>query len=310
MSDLLLRAELEKLAVTLNTSVAELGFLAHLDVQALRELRAATSAALFDRHVKRFQRLADSTKLLPNKLVAVITSKVIPPALSAQVTGLLDADDAVDLAGRLELSYLADICVAMDPRRAQPVLQAMPSATVVDVAMEMLRRRDFMPMARFVDALTNAQISAVAQRMTAEGLLQVGFFVESDERLSQLIGLLDDEQLAGTMPAAAAQDGQLWPQVLSLVERLDVTQRARLGNLLSSATPELLDSLNKALFERDLWRASLPMLEAMDDAAQEIVVAALASHADQAGEPDHLDAFLQSLSDGLRRKVQIALGRV
>lgn len=310
MSDLLLRAELEKLAVTLNTSVAELGFLAHLDVAALRELRAAASAALFDRHVKRFQRLADSTKLLPNKLVAVITAKVIPPAVSAQITGLLEPDDAVDLAARLDVNYLADICVAMDPRRAAPVLQAMPSTTVVEVAMEMLRRRDFMPMARFVDALTEDQISAVAQRMTSEGLLQVGFFVESEARLSQLIGLLSDAQLAGTMPAAAAQDGQLWPQVLSLVERLDETQQGRLGNLLASATPEILDSLNQALFDRDLWRASLPMLEAMDDAAQEVVVAALASHADRAGEPDHLESFLQSLSDRLQRKVQIALGRV
>lgn len=45
MSDLLLRAELEKLAVTLNTSVAELGFLAHLDVAALRELRAEIGRA-------------------------------------------------------------------------------------------------------------------------------------------------------------------------------------------------------------------------------------------------------------------------
>ncbi len=310
MSDLLLRAELEKFAVTLNTSVAELGFLAHLDVAALRELRAAASAALFDRHVKRFQRLADSTKLLPNKLVAVITAKVIPPAVSAQITGLLEPDDAVDLAARLDVDYLADICVAMDPRRAAPVLQAMPSTTVVEVAMEMLRRRDFMPMARFVDALTEDQISAVAQRMTSEGLLQVGFFVESEARLSQLIGLLSDAQLAGTMPAAAAQDGQLWPQVLSLVERLDPAQQGRLGNLLASATPEILDSLNQALFDRDLWRASLPMLEAMDDAAQEVVVAALASHADRAGEPDHLESFLQSLSDRLQRKVQIALGRV
>lgn len=310
MSDLLRQAELEKLAVTLDAPLAELEFLAAYEVDTLRELRNSVSAALFDRQVKRFQRLADSTKLLPNKLVAGITTKVIPPMLSAQITGLLEPDDAVDLAQRLDVNYLADVCVAMDPRRAAPVLRAMPATTVVEVAMEMQRRRAFMPMARFVDALTDDQISAVAQRMSAEGLLHVGFFVESQARLSQLIGLLDEAQLSATMPAAAADQGALWPQALSLVERLDQTQRARLSNVLSSVSPEVLDSLSKALFEQELWRDGLPMLEAMDDAAQEIVVAALASHADQAGHPDHLESFLQSLSDGLQRKVQIALGRI
>ena len=295
MSDLLRQAELEKLAVTLDAPLAELEFLAAYEVDTLRELRNSVSAALFDRQVKRFQRLADSTKLLPNKLVAGITTKVIPPMLSAQITALLEPDDAVDLAQRLDVNYLADVCVAMDPRRAAPVLRAMPGTTVVEVAMEMQRRRAFMPMARFVDALTDDQISAVAQRMSAEGLLHVGFFVESQARLSQLIGLLDEAQLSATMPAAAADQGALWPQALSLVERLDQTERARLSNV---------------LFEQELWRDGLPMLEAMDDAAQESVVAALASHADQAGHPDHLESFLQSLSDGLQRKVQIALGRI
>lgn len=310
MSDLLRKAELEKLAVTLDTPVSELDFLADYEVDTLRGLRNSVSAALFDRQVKRFQRLADSTKLLPNKLVAMITIKVIPPMLSAQITGLLEPDDAVDLARRLDVGYLADVCVAMDPRRAAPVLQAMPSTTVVEVAMEMQRRRAFMPMARFVDALTDEQISAVAQRMSAEGLLHVGFFVESQARLSQLIGLLDEAQLSATMPAAAADQGALWPQALSLVERLDPAQRARLSNVLSSVSPAVLDSLTQALFEQELWRDGLPMLEAMDDAAQEIVVAALASHADQAGQPDHLESFVQSLSERLQRKVQIALGRV
>ncbi len=310
MSELLQQAELEKLAVTLDAPLSQLAFLGAYEVETLRALRNSVSAALFDRQVKRFQRLADSTKLLPNKLVAMITVKVIPPMLSAQITGLLEPDDAVDLASRLDVEYLADVCVAMDPRRAAAVLCAMPSTTVVEVAMEMQRRRAFMPMARFVDALTDEQISAVAQRMSAEGLLHVGFFVESQARLSQLIGLLDEEQLSATMPAAAADQGAMWPQALSMVERVDQTQRARLSNVLSSVSPDVLDSLTRALFEQELWREALPMLEAMDDAAQEIVVAALASHADQAGQPDHLESFAQSLSERLQRKIQIALGRV
>jgi hypothetical protein len=310
MSELLLRAELQKLALTLNAPVADLAFLSNLEMATLRELRHAISASLFDRHARRFKRLADSSKLLPNKLVAIISEKAIPASLSAQVTGLLTPAAAVDLAGRLPLGYQADICVAMDPRRALPVLQAMPASHVVQVAMEMLKRRDFMTMARFVDALTEEQISRVSQRMNAEGLLRVGFYVESPERLDQLISLLSLEQLDGVMVAAAAEDGGLWPEVFSLAERLGPLQGGRIGNLMASTTPAVLASLNTALFERDLWRAALPLLEVMNDAAQEIVIASLASHAEQNSDEDqNVEAFLSSLSDGLRSKVQIALGR-
>ena len=306
MSDLLLRAELEKLAVTLNTSVAELGFLSHLDLSALREMRNAMSASLFDRHVKRFQKLADSTKLLPNKLVAIISEKVIPPALSAQITGLLEPAAAVDLARRLNEKYQADICVAMDPRRAAPVLQAMPVDNVIRVAMELLKRREFMTMARFVDDLTDTQIRAVSERMSAEGLLRVGFFVEQDARLDQLISMLSAEQIEQTLPAAAADEGALWPEVLSLVARLGKAQRNQLAGLLSSATPQLLDSLNQALFERDLWRDGIPLLNSLDAAAQEVVATSLASHAASltGGLPSGL---LDSLNDSLRSKLTAAL---
>lgn len=309
MADLMLRAELEKLARTLGVTVAELAFVSHLDTASLRAMRHALSASLFDRQVSRFRRLADSTRLLPNKLVAMISEKVIPPMISAQVTGLLEPDDAVDLAGRLSVAYQADICCAMDPRRAVPVLQAMPAANVVAVGLELLHRRQFVVMAQFVDALTDSQIQAVADHMSAEGLLHVGFYVEDDARLDQLLGMLSDDLVAGTMIAAAAEDGALWPEVLSMLARLGKTQRSRLGNLLAEASPQVLASLHQALFGRDLWREALPMLEAMNAAAQEVVVSSLVSHAEQYGEHPDIDAFAAALSDEIRRKLLIAMGR-
>lgn len=310
MSDLLLRAELEKLAATLGNSVAELGFLSHLDVAELRELRQATSASLFDRHAKGFQKLADSSKLLPNKLVAMITQKVIPPYLSAQVTGLLEPADAVDMAGRLPVKYQADICVVMDPRRAVAVLQVMPVDNVVQVALELMRRREFMTMARFVDALTDSQIKAVSQRMDAEGLLRVGFFVESDARLDDLLGMLSGAQLADTMSVAAANDGAMWPEVLSLVARLGDAQRHRLAALWRDATPPMLDSFNHALVERDLWREALPLLHSLDAAAQEMLATSLASHAGKPRQRDLPKALLSALPDDLRRKINTAVKNV
>ncbi len=309
MSELLLKAELEKLAASLQVPVAELAFLSHLDLDELRDLRRALSASLFDRNLRRFRRLAESTRLLPNKLVALISQKVIPPFISAQVTGLLEPDAAVDLARRLPVPYLADICLHLDPRRAVPVLQAMPLATVEAVAQELMRRRRFMTMARFVDALTEAQIRQVADRMDGESLLRVGFFVEEAGRLNQLISLLDHEQLAQTVAAAAVDDGALWPEALSLAERLETRQRSRLGGLLAEASPAVLASLNAALFRRGLWRDAAPLLNAMDAAAQEVVIASLASHADDgAARPPQLEQLLPLLEPELQRKLRTVLG--
>ncbi|MGJ8667843.1 MAG: hypothetical protein ACSHXK_00015 [Oceanococcus sp.] len=311
MSELLLGAELEKLAAGLHTSVAELAFLSHLEVDDLRALRRLISAALFDRNLKRFKPLAESTRLLPNKLVAIISEKVIPPSISAQVTGLLKPEDAVDLAARLAVSYQAEICLSLDPRRAAPVLQAMPVSNVVKVAQELLQRRKFMVMAQFVDTLTDEQISSVAQNMDGEALLRIGFFVEADERLDQLISLLNLEQLQESIEAAALNHGALWPQVLSLVARLQASQRERLSSLLAQASPAVLSSLNEALFARDLWRDAVPFLEAMNEAAQELVIASLASHAENvADSQQHLSLLLPILSESLQRKIQLALGRV
>lgn len=304
MSDLLIKAELQKLAAVLNTSLAELGFLSHLEVDALRQLRRASSAAIFDRHQKGFRKLAESTKLLPNKIVAVITEKVIPPFLSAQITGLLEPDDAVDLARRLEVGYLADVCLGMDPRRAAPVLQAMPVRTVVQVAMELLKRREFLTMAQFVDDLTDEQILAVSHDMTAEGLLRVGFYVEDDARLDQLLSMLNDDQVGQTMPVAAMDDGLLWPEILSMIARLGQQQRQRLANLWDSATPEVLQSFSTALLERGLWKDALPLLQSLDEAAQEIIASSLASHADV----EVPKALLAAIPDELRAKIEMALG--
>ncbi len=309
MSELLLKAELEKLAATLHLPVAELAFLSHLELTELRALRQALSAALFDQNRRRFRRLADSTRLLPNKLVALISQKVIPPFISAQVTGLLEPEDAVDLAKRLPVPYLADICLYLDPRRAVAVLQAMPVTTVQAVAQELMRRRQFMTMARFVDALTEEQIRQVSDRMDGESLLRVGFFVEEAGRLNALISLLDLEQLAQTIEAAALDQGVLWPEVLSLAERLGQDQRSRLGGLLAEASPQVLASLNQALFERGLWRDAAPLLNAMDAAAQEVVIASLASHADAAaGSSAQLDQLLPLLDTELQRKIRLVLG--
>ena len=309
MSDFLLRAELEKLAAALHVPVAELMFLSHLELEELRQLRNVLSAELFDRHHERFRRLAESTRLLPNKLVALITTKVIPAYISAQVTGLLEPADAVDLARRLPVPYQADICCFLDPRRAVPVLQAMPGDNLVAVARELIKRRQFMVMARFVDALTDAQIQRVAARMDGESLLRVGFFIERDERLNQLISMLDIDQLAQTIEAAGIDDGALWPAMLSLAERLNAQQQARLGGLLADASPQVLASLNAALFGRDLWRDAAALLNAMDEAAQEVVIASLASHAEkEAGIASDLRQLQPLLNEALQSKINLVLG--
>lgn len=243
MNDLRHQAEREKLAQALGCDEAQLDCVGPLDVTTLRALRHAISSALFDRHASRFKRLADSTRLLPNKIVAVIAEKAIGPVLAAQIAGLVDPKDAVDLSARLPIDFQADICIALDPRRAGPMLRAMPPEHVVTVALELQRRGAFITMARFVDDLDDAQIRAVAQRMSSQALLQVGFYVESAQRLEQLIGLLPVTLLDGTLEAAVADGGALWPQAVAILCSLSATGQDRLILPLATKGKTMQDEL-------------------------------------------------------------------
>lgn len=263
LHDLELQAEREKLGRLLDATADELEVLNTIGIEGMRQLRATVEAHIFDRGAKRFAGLAKSSRLLPGKISAVIAQRALGPRLAAQVTGLLEPEVAVGLSKHISTPFQADLCQFLDPRRAGPVLRAMPVPVVVETSRELVAREEFITMARFVEDLRDEQIQAVTAILAADAMLWIGFYVESGRRLSQLMAMLDDAAVLETMRVAAENDW--WAQSLSIMARADERTTTRMTHLLAWADPDLCLSLLESVTELDLWEPLQGVLAHSED---------------------------------------------
>lgn len=252
MSELLVRAELIKLSRVLGTAEDKVAFLAPLGVEALRRLEDRVSAALFDEYRTAFQKLADASRLLPASLVAKMSELVFGPMLSARISGLMPPDRAIEVALKLRGRFLADVCVELDPRNASELLARMPTKVIVEVAQELLRRREYVTMGRFVDDLTNEAIRAVIKSVTDDAaLVRIGLFVERRERLVELVELLPPERIRGVVAAAAEGEPDVQAAGLAMMSQLTHRQQGRFGEVAIGAGPKVLNGLIAAAQRED-----------------------------------------------------------
>lgn len=231
MSDLLKEAEHIKLARTLDVPPASLRCVEALGALEIRALRERITHLLFDQHRALFQRLAAAGRLVPARVSAAISQKAFGPLIAARLAGLLPPEQAVRIAALLPVGFLADLCLALDPRSAPAVLQRIPVRTVVNVAQELANRGEHVTMARFVDVLSDVSIQAVATALRDEAaLVQIAFYVESDQRLDRLVELLPDERLGRLLEAAAGGPITLRQAAVSLLCRIGDRQKGRMGD--------------------------------------------------------------------------------
>lgn len=260
MSDLALQAEHLKLARLLGCEEAQVAALSGLDVPALRALRAACTSMLFDGDRAGLQRVASAAKLMPAALNALLAEKAMGPVLASRVAGLLPPQDAVEIAKRVPLSFNTQVTLLIDPRSAQPMLRRMPLDIVVAVTREVCKRREYIAMARFVDALSDEQIKATMNVLDDESMLRIGFFVESPQRLEEVVGLMTAERLQKVMAVAAQPELDLGGAVLMLLSGVSPMLRTRLAEAaLSHPEARVGESLVAAAREHGM----LAMLEAL-----------------------------------------------
>lgn len=235
--DLVTRAELVKLARALGLPPERVNFLDGLPGEDLRRLRERVSASLFDRHRAGFQRMAAASRLLPIGVLATIAERAMPPMLAARIAAEMPAGRAAELATRLDTPYLADVCVELDPRRAGPIVAALPVPVVVTVAAELLRRNEYLTIGRFVEAASDQVIRAVLASITGdEPLLRIAFFIESPEQVARVVSVLPDDRVRRVVLAGVAGPAELQAAGLSLMSRAAGPLGTRLGDLAASAS--------------------------------------------------------------------------
>lgn len=288
MSRLARKAEILKLARVLGVSEADLVYLRKLDPESLRSFREQASARLFDADEARLRRVAAASKLLPVPLIALIAEHVFGALLCARVAGLMAPERGAEVAQRLRTGFLADVTLEIDPRHVRELIARIPVARIVEVAMELATRGEFVTLARFVDYVSLEAIAAVMKRLTDNrALLQIAFFVEDTTRLDELVGLLPESRLRELIYLAADETQDLWPEALGLMNSVSPALRKFLGDLAATMDESILTSMARSAQAQGLWSAVLPIIAVMAEPHQRRLINLPILH-----EPGVLDAVL------------------
>lgn len=262
MSETLERAaEITKLARLLGVDADELSYLERLPAESLREFRLRATDRLFDGDAGRLRRVATASKLVPVPLTVKISQLAFGPVLCAATAGLLDPAHAVKIATRCPTSFLADITIHLDPRRAAEVIAAVPSDLVAAVAVELISRGEHVTTGRFVSYLSPRTLRASIEAIEDDAdLLRVAFVMEGKDDLDELIDIARD-RLAGIVRTAFEQD--LWPEALDLIGHVSLATLAEIAEITTAEGDEVLSALVRAAHDNDAWDALLPVTAAM-----------------------------------------------
>jgi len=258
MRDAATRAELVKLARILDTDLDNVEYLAYMEASRLRALREGITDALFEKFRSSFAGFARLSSFLPLAISARISQRVLGPTLSGRIAGEMPAARAIEMAAKLSDSFLAETCLQLDPVLARPIIAGFPVDRAVAITHILLERGEYITMGRFVDVLPRETLFAATDAIRNEAdLLQISFFVESSERLDQVIEYLGIERREAVIQAAATQD--LWPEVIGTLLRIGLKARVALAELALAQNAATLDSLIRAAAANDLWPALLQL---------------------------------------------------
>jgi hypothetical protein len=172
------------------------------------------------------KRLAAASRILPVSMVANLAEKVFGPMLGARIAGLVDPDQAVEIASRLSIPFLADVAAELDPRSVATILGKIPPALVAQVTAQLVAREDWISLGAFYGYIPDASIRAGMAETDAHAMLHIALVLDDKSCLSHVIDLAGPERLAETVAAAEAEG--LTEQLRALAIYLTPEQQAQL----------------------------------------------------------------------------------
>lgn len=207
----------------------------------LRILHDQISKTLFAEGQHRFARVAGLAKTIPGPVAGVLAEKFLPPVMAARVSEMLDPAKARDLIGRVSITYLAEIALALDPVKSKPVVQQLPPEPIGKVAKELFGRQEYATMAEFVGTVTIEALFAALHVASPHDLLAVVPLLEWNDNLDRVIAELPDHQvadIAGSLTAVELAD---------LALALDPS---RMGPIVQAVPVHVVAGIAEVLFER------------------------------------------------------------
>jgi hypothetical protein len=251
-------AEIRKLAHTLGVSAERLEHLGGVPAHDLRQLRGQIAEALFQADRALFSKVAALSKAVPVGVAAKLAQVAFSPLLAARTAEVIDPHRAGALVAKLPDGYLADVSAALDPTRAPHVVADIPPERIARVGAELARRREWVVIAAFVDAVSADALAATVAVFDGEQLLRIGFVLDDKSRLEDITGLVTDRQL-DEMLAGAADHG-LWQELDDLVGHLGPQRAQRLAARYRSAPGQVRAAVEEAAAAGSLSRGAMAAL--------------------------------------------------
>lgn len=267
MSKLDTRAELIKLSRMTQVTEADLAFLEDVPLPALIKVRELASDRVFSDGRKLFQNLASASKLMPNGLTAMIAEKAFGPMLCARVAGEMPWQRAVDLSQKMSIPFLAEVTMAIDPKRVREIIRNMPVNHLKAVAKELVRRGEYLVLGGFVNFMLEAQMRAIIGEISEKDLLHIGFFMDGKHQISEIIRMLPENRLR-VLVSEMQNHKELWPEALALMVHMEDELKRQMGDIAVEQNPEMLDDLTDTVFSLDLWKDALPLFACMSPGTQ------------------------------------------
>jgi hypothetical protein len=267
--DLASRAELVKLARALGTTPDHVAFAATLGAGDIRRLREQVVGALYDEHRAAFRRVAAITRTLPTSLNVRIALRAFSPLLAARIASEMPPERAAELANRMPVDFLAEGCVHLDPRRAEPLITRIDRARVVAVVSELIRRGDFITLGRMLDASTEEMLSDISTTVPDEALLRIGLYAESGAQLTRAMRALPAERLRAVVHSALTGEPDVRAAALAVVSRLEDDElRGRLAAYAAELDDATLTELLHTAVAEDAMTELLTAVAAMPEPAR------------------------------------------
>ncbi len=257
MSDLVTRAQLVMLARTLNVPVERVQHFERLGAENVKALREGLANVIFDDHADTFKRLSALVPLAPLSIFLPIVQKLVPALVAGRAAGAVAVahpNKAVPALALLSPSYAADASPYMDPRAIEKIAHLAPPGPTVEIANEILRRKDYATAGLFVDFATPELIRAVEQGIEDdEGLLRAGAYVLSPRTLSNVLRVIIESspaRVSRLIATAVAGPTDLRLATLSVLSRIDGDLIATVGDVLFDETDsDVVSSLLRLFVE-------------------------------------------------------------
>ncbi len=231
MSDFLLDAQIAATAHLLRVDPDDVAYLRELDVQSVAQLRRAIAASFFDEESAMFSRVSRLAPLVPDRLVASVSEKAVPPLVSGRIAGALAVDHPSRIGGvlnHMSAAYMADCAPHIDHRVVDTIAEQVDPDHFVPAAHELLDRGDHVTAAIFVEHAPIPLARAFEQEIEDDrGLLLTVAMVADDEKVQQIVHAFP-QRVQVLLAGVGAWDDTAVRAALSLLGRLDVDHARQL----------------------------------------------------------------------------------